>query len=303
MNFRHILTDKKSLIIANLVLGILLLILIILITRDVFSIVTVDKLNDASKPENKSDHIKKDNFEDYDVILKKNLFGFNDQRLFLLSNAPKKIPLKENQDISLELVGAIASEEKYSYAVFMQKSGKQVLYKLNENIPGFGILERIESKRVFVNTGGIIKELGLVDLKGLSNNKIQAKVPNRNIVNQQNNINKQNIVSRDDGSYVLNAEFFEKSIQSPDRFMRDAMIGPKYIDGEQVGFQVQRLRRGGIYDKLGLKPGDILKRINEYSITDPESALKAFVALKGVDEIQLDVIRNNNNETLKYYIK
>ncbi len=298
MNYRHILTDKKSLIIANVVLGIFLLILFILITRDVFSIVTIDKLNDGSKSEDKTDHIMIDNFEDYSVILTKNIFGFNDRQLVLLSNTSRKQFLsKENNTIGLKLIGAIASEE-YSYAVFMQKNGKQVLYKLNKNIPGVGTLERIESNRVFVNTGRDVKVLKLSDLKGLSKNKIKTRT-----LYKKNIVSSENIVSRDDGSYVLSSEFFEKSIQNPNLFMRDAKIGPKYIDGESVGFQVKRLRRGGIYDKLGLKTGDILKRINEYDITDPESVLKAFVALKGVDEIQLDVIRNNNNETIKYYIK
>lgn len=305
MNYRHILTDKRSLIIANVVLGIFLLILLILIARDVFSIATIDKLNDGLKPEDKSDYIMIDNFEDYSVILTKNIFGFNDRQLVLLSHAPrKKILSKENQTLDLKLVGAIASEEEYSYAVFLQKNGKQVLYKLNDNIPGIGTLEKIESDRVFVNTGKDVKALDLSDLKGLSENKIKTQTPyQKNMLNSRNTASSNNIVSRDDGSYVLSSEFFEKSIQNPDHFMRDARIGPKYIDGEQVGFQIKGLRRGGIYDKLGLKPGDILKRINEYNITNPESALKAFVALKGVDEIQLDVIRDNNNETLKYYVK
>ncbi len=44
-------------------------------------------------------------------------------------------------------------------------------------------------------------------------------------------------------------------------------------------------------------------RINEYDISDPERALQAFTALRGLDRIQLDLIRNGAKMTMTYQIK
>jgi general secretion pathway protein C len=78
---------------------------------------------------------------------------------------------------------------------------------------------------------------------------------------------------------------------------------PNIVDGKQKGFVLSEVKAGGIYQSLGLQNGDILLRINEYTISSPEAALQTFTALKGMDRVQLDIIRNGAKMTMTYQIK
>ena len=63
------------------------------------------------------------------------------------------------------------------------------------------------------------------------------------------------------------------------------------------------MRNGGIYQSLGLQNGDALLRINEYNISNPENALQAFTALRGMDRVQVDIVRDGTKMTLTYQIR
>jgi type II secretory pathway component PulC len=52
-----------------------------------------------------------------------------------------------------------------------------------------------------------------------------------------------------------------------------------------------------------LQDEDVLLRINEFSIDKPESALQAFTALKGMDRIQLDIVRDGAKASLTYQMR
>ena len=85
--------------------------------------------------------------------------------------------------------------------------------------------------------------------------------------------------------------------------MTDARFVPNFINGRQQGFELREVKPGGIYSSLGLQNGDVLLRINEFTISNPESALQAFTALKGIDRAQLDIIRGGSRMTMTYQIR
>jgi len=94
-----------------------------------------------------------------------------------------------------------------------------------------------------------------------------------------------------------------QALERPDQIMTDARFTPHMVDGRQQGFILREVKPQGIYSGLGLQNGDILLRINEYSISSAESALQALTALRGIDRAQLDIIRNGSNMTMTYQIR
>ncbi len=85
--------------------------------------------------------------------------------------------------------------------------------------------------------------------------------------------------------------------------MTDARLKPNVADGKQEGFVLSEVKPGGIYQSLGLQDGDVLLRINDYDISNPERALQAFTALRGLDRVQIDLIRSGSKMTMTYQIK
>lgn len=78
---------------------------------------------------------------------------------------------------------------------------------------------------------------------------------------------------------------------------------PNIKNGVQEGFSISEVRPGGLYESLGLRNGDILLRINNLEISKPEVAIQAMSALRGMNTVNLDIIRNSSKLTMSYQIR
>jgi len=74
-------------------------------------------------------------------------------------------------------------------------------------------------------------------------------------------------------------------------------------NGKQEGFKIYEVRPGRVYESLGLKNGDTLLRINGLETSNPEVAIQAMSAFRGMDRINLDIIRNGTRMSLSYEIR
>lgn len=296
INPEKILLRKGTLITLNGILIIAVIFLSLLIMRDLFaspgySATGISGLSGADK-------VSKGNtgFDDYAVIIKRNPFGFDAGHLSALTVNTEK---SNNSGIGkkYELIGTIATGGDDSFAVFLRSDGKQVLFRISDKMPGLGILEEITPRSVMIRGQGGKNRMYIRKIKSIHNSRDAGRTASRR--------GNKGVFARkgNDGSFVLNSNMVQESISNPQRLMTDARLFPRYKNGKQQGFLLKEVKKGGIYDSLGLRNGDILLRVNEYDITNPESALQAFTALKGVDTLKLDIIRGGARITQTYYIR
>ena len=62
------------------------------------------------------------------------------------------------------------------------------------------------------------------------------------------------------------------------------------------------IRKDSLYEKLGLKNGDIITSVNDSSLSNPAEALKLFEKLKSEREISVKLERNGEKKSLEYSI-
>ncbi|MBI5050370.1 MAG: hypothetical protein HZC11_05770 [Nitrospirae bacterium] len=74
-------------------------------------------------------------------------------------------------------------------------------------------------------------------------------------------------------------------------------------DGRQEGFTLSEIKPGGLYDSLGLRNSDVLLNVNSLEISSPDVAVQAMSALRGMDRVNLDIIRNGEKITMTYQIR
>jgi type II secretion system protein C len=295
-NLRNVLLRKGTLLLFNSTLLVVILLLLLMVVRDMFTMTgATDTVTTSDyKKENSAKGVR--SFDDYAVILENNPFGFNAGQLSALaSHASIKKSAPVNVDYTL--IGTIATGADDSFAILLQSDGKQAIFRLKESIPGLGVLEKVERDKIYIRGSDGLNELELKELEGSNKSAVNVDIGSRKAGNQEF------VRRKGDGSYILNAKMVEESISNPQRLMTDARLFPRYTNGKQDGFVLKEVRKGGIYDSLGLQNGDILLRVNEYDITNPESALQAFTALRGVEDLRLDIIRNNATISKTYHIK
>lgn len=85
--------------------------------------------------------------------------------------------------------------------------------------------------------------------------------------------------------------------------LTDARLTPVSSKDGAEGFLVNEIKPGGLFDALGLKNGDILKRVNGFEVTSPEKAIQVLTALRGESTIDLDVVRDGKKSNFHYEIR
>jgi general secretion pathway protein C len=228
-------------------------------------------------------------FTDYASILKNNPFGFQGGELRPLTASTGT----KGQPAGLALIGTVAGPKELSYAIFRDNSGLQEVFKVGEPVYGLGVLYMVKKDRVLFRKGESVTEIPLEDVQVKEiRNPASAGTAASQFARRIGS-----------GSYVVDQGRLQQAIANPGQMMTDARLRPNVADGKQDGFVLSEVKPGGIYQSLGLQDGDVLLRINDYDISNPERALQAFTALRGLDRVQIDLIRSGSKMTMTYQIK
>jgi general secretion pathway protein C len=274
----------------NLAIGAVLVISILVLARDVISL-SGKKMAKPATPAQATALASKKSFQDYAPVVRNNPFGPPGELKPLYAATTNQSAPKSDMT-GLTLAGTVSGPRKYSYAIFVDKSGNQEVYRIGDTVPGYGVLQKVEKDKVLIKSGGAPVEIPVADFVSIVDaSSLQSSKP----ATFAKNVG--------EGSYVVDQKRVQQAIEKPNQIMTDARMLPNVIDGKQQGFMLSEVKPGGIYQSLGLQNGDVLLRINEFSISNPESALQAFTALRGMDRVQLDIMRNGARVSMTYQIR
>ncbi len=224
-------------------------------------------------------------------FLRRNLFG--------ISGKPLSGQAGPQQKDDIKLVGTVVTGNGGGYAFFADSEGKQTVVRQGENLAPEETVSRVERDIVEV-TGRKSYRLQLIDIKDVYRENVRGS---RRAAVKRRYASARGIRRTGEGEYIVDRRQVEDAINNPQSLMTDARLQPLIKGGRQEGFVLKEVRRNGIYHTLGLRNNDVLLRINNYPITDPEAALQAFTALRGADEIVLNIKRNGRRKTLRYHIR
>ena len=161
-------------------------------------------------------------------------------------------------------------------------------FHIGDNVFNVGILKSVSRDEVTVNQGDRLIKIAFKEEK----KKETLKTLNSMVSHFTKKVDK--------NSYIVDSEKMQQLMENPTQFLTDARIQPRIVNGKQEGFVLRWVKRGGIYDKLGFKRGDILLKINDYPFSNPETILQIVTALKGMDKAKVDIIRANKKITMNY---
>jgi general secretion pathway protein C len=290
LDLNRILKDQKAITVLNAFIVFMIIVATLFLARDLVSIVFLSRAKTV-KTEKKIRPAVRRSLQDYAAILKNNPFGFQGGDLTILSSASgSPAPLISPTDVIV--LGTIAGRSNLSYAIIADKTGQQDVYRIGENVLGFGKLVNVEKNKIVIKSNGKDVDIPLADISVIEEAKSSGP-------GQAGGFGKKT----GESSYILDKARIQQAIDKPEQIMTDARFLPNMIDGKQQGFVLREVKPGGIYNSLGLQSGDVLLSINEAPISNPESALQAFTALRGIDRVQLDIIRNGAKTTMTYQIK
>ena len=111
------------------------------------------------------------------------------------------------------------------------------------------------------------------------------------------------ITRNSDTSFTVQRQLVDQILENQAELMRTARIIPHEENGRVVGVKMYGIRRNSLLGRLGMQNGDMLRTINGFDMSSPDSALEAYARLRNVDHLTLNVVRRGQATTIDYQIQ
>ena len=206
--------------------------------------------------------------------------------------APVVSPLK------LKLWGvAVHANAHSSYSIIEDLGAhKQGVYGIDEAVPGGATVKSIEWTRVILSRNGKdeVLELASKTLPGAPKSvAAPAASPSPG----------GGIQATGDNEFVVPRSEVDSALENMSQLFTQIRAVPHFEGGQSIGFRLFAIRRGSLFDKIGLKNGDIITSINGSPMNDPGKALALLQEFKDASTIDVDEIRNQQPTKIHYSIQ
>lgn len=103
--------------------------------------------------------------------------------------------------------------------------------------------------------------------------------------------------------YTIDRSLVTSLLANQAALMRTARVIPHEEGGRVVGVKLYGIRRNSLLGRLGIQNGDMLRTINGYDMSSPDSALEAYARLQNADRITINLSRRGQDMSVDYSIR
>jgi general secretion pathway protein C len=217
------------------------------------------------------------------------LFGKVDQK------APKKQTVIDAPETRLNftLYGVIAGKGDQSAAIIAEGKGAGNYYLIGDTMPGGAKLHEVYREKVILERSGRFETLSLP--------KEALKLIDQRTTPQSSAPIRQTKPSA--GASRLLSRYQKQFAKNPKSIGQLARISPVTENGAMVGYRLMPGVKSGDLIKLGLRPGDVVTKVNGLSLASKENGVKVYNMLKKTNELTIEVQRGGRSQSFKYSIK
>jgi len=104
------------------------------------------------------------------------------------------------------------------------------------------------------------------------------------------------------GKFAIDQREVENALTNIDKLYTEIRAVPSFSGGKMSGMKILSVKRGSVFDKLGLRRGDVLQRINGMEL-DVRRGFEIFSQLKDSKSFTLDLVRQGQPQTFEYEIR
>lgn len=192
-------------------------------------------------------------------------------------------------ELKAKLIGTAPSPNSDSFAIIEDDTNKtQQLYRVGDSLQG-RTLTAVEWDHVMLKGPRGQEVLKIIEATGRPGAASAAPAVG--------------IASRGDNDFVIDRSEIDKSLENMNQLFTQIRAVPHFQDGKAAGFRLFAIRQDSVFEKIGLKNGDIITKINGNELTDPARAMALIQELRSEGHIAVDVMRNRQPTTLNYEIR
>ncbi|MGB5217219.1 MAG: type II secretion system protein N [Smithella sp.] len=219
---------------------------------------------------------KTGSLEDYGLIVERNLFQSTLKPV--QDKETEGSPFgPEQKTVNVDLKGTVACNDSFGF-IFVEEQGskKQKLYKLGDKIGSAKLISITRNTAVLSSGGGDITLKVKATIEGNLLPESSAR------------------------SMKLSRDSVNRNLANLNDIMKQAIVRPFMNKGVQEGFIISNIVPDSLYEKMGLKNGDIVVDVNNKKIRGANDLLQAVNLMQTGANISLNIKRAGKQETINY---
>lgn len=218
-------------------------------------------------------------------------------------------------DGSVRLVAAVVNpiSPDWSFAAIVGAAGKALLYRRGQSVDGRQVIH-IFTDRVYLQPTTGACQITMFGEEVAEGPRVAAAPPmNAEPVEvpsageSEGGINASEMESGiqrvSDTNFNIDRSLVDRVLENQAELMRTARVIPHEENGRTVGVKLYGIRRNSLLGRLGVQNGDMLRTINGYDMSSPDSALEAYARLRTADHLTLSIVRRGQPTTIDYNIR
>jgi general secretion pathway protein C len=210
-------------------------------------------------------------------------------------SGPEGIPVASQLPLKLEGTMVHANPHKSVCTITVKGKPEATSFMVDREIEGMARITAIERRKVvFRNLSNNRLEFIEIPKDGAISFGVKDATPTTSEVQQNGNF-----------EYTMRRADVTKYLGNLGQILQQARMIPNIVPGSGGrvdGFKFVNIEPGSIFEKLGFKPGDTLKKVNGEEVNTPTKGMELFNSLKSESRLQISVERNGREETFKYDI-
>lgn len=263
---------------------------------------------------------------DIENIIKRNFFdpqesvfekaAPSDERIVERQEQPPEEQVPTNQEavatsLDIKLVSTIAvgdGRDKLSSCVIQSGRANDVYSVGGRSFAPQTTITRIMPKKVEFLNKGVLEYVALEDYaKGMKPNTRPDKgklVATRRVKTPEpeEEGEPKGEIQREGNNFTIPRAEVDKALANLSKIYTDIRAVPYFKNGKADGFKLINVKGGSLFEKLGLRRGDILRSVNGTTL-DIQTGLQTFNTLKNESSFTLDVERRGLEQTFNYTIQ
>ncbi|MCS6985293.1 MAG: hypothetical protein NZM25_09255 [Leptospiraceae bacterium] len=103
---------------------------------------------------------------------------------------------------------------------------------------------------------------------------------------------------------VISREEVNKTILgNPSQIYVGASFGPTIQDGKITGYKIHKVNPDHVFYKLGARPGDIIRKVNDYPLSDTDRMFELWKSIKDMPRVKVEVERDGKIYVYDFHIR
>lgn len=237
-------------------------------------------------------------FSEYQAIARRDLFRTKAADTDASPIAETNVEELERTKLKLKLWGTITGDAGgAAYAVIEDASRRQQtqqhLYREGDRI-GEADVKLILREKVVLTVDGKDEVLEMEQLLDGSGRASTPGAPRFDTAPAG--------ISDSQGEISITRDTIEDALSDVGNLMRQVRIRPYFKDGNPEGILLSGIRRGSIFEEMGLSSGDVITGVNGEPIRTVEDAMQLYEGLKSERSVEVQIERNGTAQTISYRI-